>query len=115
MVTKGQDIDRSVFRAISDPTRRAILDRMRAGEIGAGELAEQFPVSRPAIARHVRILRRAGLVRQRVDAQRRFYSLKAEALAEIDQWLAPYRLFWAARVLDLKQFVETGMDKEEDQ
>ena len=58
----------SVFAAIADPTRRAILDHMRTGEIGAGDLADRFPVSRPAIARHVRILRRAGLVRQRVDA-----------------------------------------------
>lgn len=100
-----------MFAAIADPTRRVILDRLRAGEIGAGELAEQFPVSRPAIARHVRVLRKAGLVSQRVDAQRRFYSLKPEALAAVDAWLAPYRLFWAARLVDIKTFVETSNDK----
>lgn len=96
----------SVFGAISDPTRRAILDVMRQGEIGAGELAERFPVSRPAISRHVRILKRAGLIQQRKAAQRRYYSLRPEALAEVDQWLAPYRLFWSARMVDLKQTAE---------
>ena len=114
MVTKELRVSRSVFDAIADPTRRAILDRMRAGEIGAGALAEHFPVSRPAIARHVRILRKAGLVRQRVDAQRRFYSLRPEALAEVDRWLAPYRLFWAARLVDLKSHVERENEAEAD-
>lgn len=109
MVTDS--IQHSVFAAIADPTRRAILDQMRAGEIGAGDLAECFPVSRPAIARHVKILRRAGLVQQRVDAQRRFYSLNPQALAEVDVWLAPYRLFWAARLVDLKGFVESDKDQ----
>lgn len=104
MVTNNPDP--TVFTAIADPTRRRILDQLRAGEIGAGELAARFPVSRPAIARHVRVLRKAGLVRQRKDAQRRFYSLCPEALAEVDRWLAPYRLFWAARTIDLKRYVE---------
>ena len=97
----------NAFDAIADPTRRAILDAMRGGEVGAGELADRFPVSRPAISRHVRILKRAGLVRQRKEAQRRFYSLRPEALAEVDQWLAPYRLFWSARMVDIKQAAES--------
>ncbi len=105
MVTNNQQT--AVFTAIADPTRRVILDHLRGGEIGAGELAARFPVSRPAIARHVRVLRKAGLVHQRVDAQRRFYSLRPEALAAVDAWLAPYRLFWAARLVDIKTFVET--------
>jgi DNA-binding transcriptional ArsR family regulator len=96
----------SVFDAISDPTRRAILDRMRGGEVGAGELAEAFPVSRPAISRHVRILRKAGLVKLRKEAQWRYYSLRPQALAEVDRWLAPYRLFWSARMTDLKHTAE---------
>ncbi|MCA9758051.1 MAG: winged helix-turn-helix transcriptional regulator [Candidatus Eisenbacteria bacterium] len=111
MVTDA--LPRSVFSAIADPTRRAILDRMRHGEVGAGELAEQFPVSRPAIARHVRILRAAGLVRQRVAAQRRYYSLRPEALQAVDQWLAPYRLFWSARMTDLKLYLENETAQEE--
>lgn len=96
----------SVFDAISDPTRRAILDLMRQGEVGAGELADRFPVSRPAISRHVRVLRRAGLVQQRREAQRRYYSLRPEALSEVDRWLAPYRVFWSARMVDLKRTAE---------
>lgn len=101
-------LERSAFNAIADPTRRAILDQLRAGELGAGEIARRFPVSRPAIARHVRVLKRAGLVRERRDAQKRFYSLEPKGLAEVDRWLAPYRLFWAARMSDLKTFVESG-------
>ena len=96
----------TAFDAIADPTRRAILDRMRQGEVGAGELADQFPISRPAISRHVRILKRAGLVRQRKEAQRRFYSLRAGALADVDRWLMPYRVFWSARMVDLKHTAE---------
>ena len=106
MVTNITIPDRSAFGAIADPTRRAILDHLRAGELGAGEIAERFPVSRPAIARHVRVLKKAGLLRERRDAQKRFYSLKPEGLAEIDRWLEPYRLFWAARLTDLKTVVE---------
>lgn len=97
----------NAFSAIADPTRRAILDRMRQGEVGAGDLAEQFSVSRPAVSRHVRILRKAGLVRLRKEAQRRYYSLNPEALADVDRWLSPYRLFWSARMYDLKRTAES--------
>ena len=103
-----------VFSAIADPTRRAMLDAMRAGEVGAGELANRFPISRPAVSRHLKILRKAGLVSRRVDAQRRYYSLTPAALADVDQWLAPYRLFWHARMVDIKNYVE-GQEKEGEQ
>ena len=105
MVTKSA-VPRTAFAAIADPTRRAILDHLRRGEIGAGDLARRFPVSRPAIAKHVRVLRQAGLLKERRQAQQRFYSLNPEGLAEVDRWLQPYRLFWAARLVDLKNFVE---------
>jgi DNA-binding transcriptional ArsR family regulator len=95
-----------VFAAIGDPTRRAILDLLRERELKAGELARHFPVSRPAVAKHVGVLRRAGLLRERRAAQARYYSLDPAALATVDQWLAPYRLFWAARLADLKRVVE---------
>ena len=111
MVNYGPD----VFNAIADPTRRAMLDAMRAGEIGAGELADQFPISRPAVSRHLKILRKAGLVKRRVDAQRRYYSLTPEALADVDRWLAPYRLFWGARLVDIKQYVEGQSEKGEEE
>lgn len=110
MVTHSSTNPRSVFSAIADPTRRRILDCLKSGEIGAGDLAMRFAVSRPAISRHVRVLRKAGLLTERRDATRRFYSLKPEALAEVDRWLAPYRLFWSARVTDLKNYVENDMD-----
>jgi len=106
MVTKQARRADATFAAIAHPTRRAILDLLRRSEWGAGELAGRFPVSRPAIARHVRILRRAGLVRERRRAQARIYALEPAALAEVDRWLAPYRLFWAARLTDLKRVVE---------
>ena len=95
------------FAALADPTRRAILDLLRTRELPAGELARHFPVSRPAIARHVGVLRRAGLLRERRVAQSRLYSLDAAALRPLDEWLAPYRLFWAARLMDLKRLVES--------
>lgn len=97
---------RTPFEAIADPTRRQILDLVRDREMRAGDLAARFPISRPAIAKHVRVLREAGLLRERREATQRFYSLEPRALAEVDAWLAPYRLFWAARLVDLKQVVE---------
>jgi DNA-binding transcriptional ArsR family regulator len=97
---------RSAFNAIADPTRRAILDHLRAGELAAGDIARRFPVSRPAIAKHVRVLRQAGLLKHRREAQTIFYALDPKGLAEVDRWLAPYRLFWAARLTDLKNLLE---------
>jgi DNA-binding transcriptional ArsR family regulator len=107
MVT--QQTGDAVFGAIADPTRRAILDLLRGQELRAGELAAHFPVSRPAIAKHVGVLKRAGLLRERRAAQARLYSLDPGALASVDQWLAPYRLYWAARLSDLKRTVEEDM------
>lgn len=112
MVTKQSRRTDAAFAAIAHPTRRAILDLLRRSERGAGELAGRFPVSRPAIARHVRVLRRAGLVRERREAQARIYALEPAALAEVDRWLAPYRLFWAARLGDLKRIVEAELTTE---
>lgn len=106
MVTKGRLRTEGAFGAIADPTRRAILDLVRGREMSAGDIARRFPVSRPAIAKHVRVLRQAGLLRERREATQRFYRLDPAALKEVDRWLAPYRLFWAARLVDLKRVVE---------
>ncbi len=84
--------------ALADPTRRELVALLAAGEVAAGDLAAGFPVSRPAISRHLRVLRECGLVRVRVDGQRRLYSLDAAPLAELDAWLAPYRRLWAQRL-----------------
>lgn len=105
-------VERTPFGAVADPTRRAILDCLQDGELCAGDVARQFPVSRPAIARHMKILRQAGLITERRQAQKRFYALRPEGLKEIDRWLQPYRLFWATRLLELKTFVEQQKDEE---
>jgi DNA-binding transcriptional ArsR family regulator len=112
MVTQKPSRAPGPFSAIADPTRRAILDLLRTREYCAGELALQFPVSRPAIAKHVRILRQAGLLSERRQAQSRIYSLDPKALAEVDTWLTPYRLFWAARLTDLKRLLESPPPEE---
>lgn len=96
----------SVFGAVADPTRRAILDLLRDGPLCAGDLATRFPVSRPAVSRHLRVLRGAGLVRESRQAQLRVYALNPAPLREVDGWLAGYRVFWGARLHDLKRFVE---------
>lgn len=106
MVTQQRARTAGAFGAIADPTRRAILDLLRERELSAGELADCFPVSRPAVSKHLRVLERAGLLVQRRAARSRIYALDARALAPVDAWLAPYRLFWTARLQDLKRVVE---------
>lgn len=97
----------AVYAAIADPTRRAILDALRRGERSAGEIADLFPVSRPAVSRHLRVLRHAGLLAERREAQSRIYSLNAKPLREVEQWLQHYRVFWAGRLHDLKRYAES--------
>jgi DNA-binding transcriptional ArsR family regulator len=84
--------------ALADPTRRRIVELLAEREHDAGELAAEFPVSRPAVLRHLRVLRDIGLVRARGEAQRRVYSLEPAPLAEVDAWLARYRGFWTNRL-----------------
>jgi DNA-binding transcriptional ArsR family regulator len=84
--------------AIADPTRRRIVELLAERELSAGELAAQFSTSRPAVSRHLRVLREHGLVRVRGEAQRRLYSLDPAPLAELDAWLGRYRAFWAQRL-----------------
>ncbi|MGH3111760.1 MAG: metalloregulator ArsR/SmtB family transcription factor, partial [Gaiellaceae bacterium] len=80
-----------VFEALSDPTRRRVLELLAERELSAGEIAAAFTVSRPAVSRHLRVLREAGLVRARRDSQRRVYGLEAAPLLEVDAWLDTYR------------------------
>ncbi len=81
----------TVFQALADPTRRAILDQLRRGEVSAGDLAAPFDMSQPAVSRHLRLLRGAGLVTQRRVGTRRLFRLAPHRLMEIDAWLARYR------------------------
>jgi DNA-binding transcriptional ArsR family regulator len=112
MVTQrspAESVAIDVFAAVSDGTRRAILDLLRRhDEMPAGAIASRFPVSRPAISRHLRVLRGAGLVTEKRVSQERRYSLVPAPLSQIDRWLAGYRVHWAARLHDLKRYVEKG-------
>jgi DNA-binding transcriptional ArsR family regulator len=94
--------------ALADPTRREIVALLAGGEVAAGELAAHFPVSRPAVSRHLRVLREAGLVRVRADGQRRLYHLDPRPLADLDAWLAPYRRLWAQRLDALDTEIARG-------
>lgn len=97
----------TVYRAVADPTRRAILDTLRSGPVSAGDLASAFPISRPAVSRHLRVLREADLVEERREGRARIYHLRPGPLSEIDRWLTTYRTFWGARLHDLKRHVES--------
>lgn len=97
----------AAFHSLSDPTRRAMLELLRRdGPLPAGEIAESFPVSRPAISKHLRVLRKADLVREHRRGRHRFYQLNPQPLRVVDAWLHDYRVFWRARLQDLKEYVE---------
>jgi DNA-binding transcriptional ArsR family regulator len=97
----------TTFSALADPTRRAVLDLLRHGSQSAGRIAEGFPVSRPAISKHLRLLRRANLVEERREGRHRFYQLNPAPLRAVDSWLKQYRTFWQMSLTSLKAFVET--------
>ena len=94
------------FRVIGDPTRIRILDLLRDGERPVGDLVEHLGISQPLVSKHLRVLRDAGLVTVRADAQRRYYGLRAEPLASIDEWLAPYRRLWSTALDELERHLE---------
>src|ERR1700683_2717871 len=100
------------FPALADPTRRALLDLLRQGSQPAGQIASAFPVSRPAISKHLRLLRRAHLVHEHRQGRHRLYQLNPESLKVVDSWLEPYRIFWRANLTSLKKFVETEYARE---
>lgn len=92
------------FEAIAEPSRRALLDQLIDGERSAGELVDSLPaLSQPAVSRHLKVLREAGLVDVRVDAQRRIYTLRPHALEEIDGWLDRYRQYFSSQLDALEQ------------
>jgi DNA-binding transcriptional ArsR family regulator len=102
----------ATFQALADPTRRAVLDLLRRGALPAGQIAREFPVSRPAISKHLRLLRRARLVEEHREGRHRLYRLNAEPLRGVETWLEQYRVFWQASLTRLKTFVETEHEKE---
>lgn len=100
------------FQALADPTRRAVLDLLRRGRQPAGQIASAFPVSRPAISKHLRLLRRAHLVREHREGRHRVYQLNPEPLRAVDSWIEQYRVFWASSLSNLKAFVEAEHARE---
>ncbi|HEV3513049.1 MAG TPA: metalloregulator ArsR/SmtB family transcription factor [Candidatus Sulfotelmatobacter sp.] len=102
----------ATFQALADPTRRAVLDLLRRGSQPAGQIASAFPVSRPAISKHLRLLRRAHLVREHREGRHRVYQLNPEPLRAVDSWIEHYRVFWAASLSNLKAFVEAEHARE---
>jgi DNA-binding transcriptional ArsR family regulator len=95
----------TAFDILAEPTRRRVLDLLLDDDRTVGELVDALDMSQPAVSKHLRVLRDAGLVEARVDAQRRVYSLRAEPLAELDAWLAPYRKFWRGKLAALQRHV----------
>src|SRR6478736_10309373 len=106
-VRYGHDMD-LVLQALADPSRRTVLEILRDHPATAGELADALPIARPGVSRHLRVLREAGLVEVRAEAQRRVYSLRAEPLAEVDAWLGDYRALWEHRLDALHTEIARG-------
>jgi DNA-binding transcriptional ArsR family regulator len=98
--------DADVFRAIADPTRRAILDRLRAGPAPVNELASEFEQSRPAISKHLRVLRDARLVTEQRAGRERLYQLRPAPLQRVMGWIEGYRSFWQHNLTQLKRYLE---------
>jgi DNA-binding transcriptional ArsR family regulator len=103
----------SVFEVLVEPNRRRILDLLRADERAVGELVAQLDLSQPAVSKHLRVLREAGLVESRVDAQRRVYRVHPEPLRALDTWLEPYRRMWAGRLDDLEAHLDAISDNDD--
>jgi len=98
----------AMLQALADPSRRIVLDILRDHPASAGELAEALPIARPGVSRHLRVLREAGLVDVRQEAQRRIYSLRPEPLVELDAWLDDYRAVWQNRLAALHTEIARG-------
>src|SRR3954469_17239860 len=96
----------TAFEVLAEPTRRRILDLLRDDERSVGDLVDRLPLSQPGVSRHLRVLRDAGLVNVRQDAQRRLYAVNPEPLAEIDAWLAPYRRLWTEKLDALQHHLD---------
>src|SRR3954447_19468517 len=100
-----------VLRALADESRRTLLDPLAGDPATAGELAALLPIARPGVSRHLRVLREAGLVEVRQEAQRRIYTLRPEPLAEVDEWLRRYQALWEQRLDALHAEVPARADQ----
>jgi len=96
----------SAYAALAEPHRRQILDLLRGGERPAGDLVNSLELSQPGVSKHLKVLREVGLVVVRAEGKQRVYALRPEPLAEVDQWLEPYRAFWSKRLDTLERYLE---------
>ena len=101
----------SSFDVLAEPTRRRILDLLLERSRPVGELVDELGISQPGVSKHLRVLREGGFVRVRRDAQRRWYELRPEPLAEVDAWLAPYRRLWADRLDALERHLDAEAER----
>lgn len=104
-MAQPQNLD-AIFAALADPTRRAILSRLAAGEASVNEIAAPFRMSQPAVSKHLKVLERAGLIERHVDRQRRPARLKAEPMAAAVSWLGQFKRFWSASFDQLEGLLE---------
>jgi DNA-binding transcriptional ArsR family regulator len=104
----------TTFDVLAEPRRREIPDLLRAGERPVGDLVEHLALSQPAVSRHLKALRQAGHVEVRQDAQRRWYRLRPQPLAEIDAWLAPFRELWSVHLDALERHLDSMSDTRTD-
>jgi DNA-binding transcriptional ArsR family regulator len=102
----------TTFEVLAEPTRRRILDLLLERSRPVGELVDVLGMSQPGVSKHLRVLREGGFVAVRQDAQRRWYELQPEPLAEVDAWLAPYRRLWARRLDALERHLDEHEAKE---
>ena len=100
----------TTFEVLAEPSRRRILDLLRDEERSVGQLVDHLELSQPAVSKHLRVLREAGLVTVRVDAQRRRYRLRLDPLRELDDWLAPYRRLWSDHLDALERHLDDMAD-----
>lgn len=101
----------SAFAIVAEPNRRAILSFLLSSERSVGEIERELGMPQPSVSKHLRVLRDAGLVESRIEAQRRLYQLRAEPLMELDAWLAPFRRFWSQHLDALERHLDR-MDKQ---
>lgn len=96
----------STFAVIAEPNRRAILSLLASSELSVGDIEERLRMSQPSVSKHLRVLREAGFVESRTDAQRRVYRIRPEPLMELDAWLTPFRRFWSTHVDALERHLD---------
>jgi DNA-binding transcriptional ArsR family regulator len=96
----------TAYAAMAEPSRRQILDLLREGERSVNDLVARLKLSQPGVSKHLKVLRNAGLVEVRPEGRRRWYGLRAQPLAEVDQWLEPYRAYWSDRLDALERHLE---------